>query len=128
MILKAHLSRAERLARLGVLLSKGVSLMLAREADAKPTPLLTMAPGSAPTRDLKCELQGDAAELAIIQYLARVGTASPRDIQFGLSLPKATAYRRLDRLVKAGDIVRLGKTTASRYCLFRPSANVNTKL
>jgi len=100
---------------MGVLLSKGISLMLAREADAIPTVLSASAPAPTAACDGKRALKGNDTAVAIIQYLSRVGSASPKDIQLGLSLSKATAFRRLDGLVKAGDIVRAGKTTASRY-------------
>jgi len=47
----------------------------------------------------------------------RVGSASPRDIQRALGLPKTSAFRHLDRLTKAGTIYRAGETAAVRYQL-----------
>ncbi len=59
----------------------------------------------------------DETPSAIIRYIERIGSASPRDVQRGLDLPKTTAFRHLDRLTKAGIISRTGKTAAIRYCL-----------
>ena len=53
--------------------------------------------------------------VAILKYLHRVGSASPRDIQRALDLPKTSAFRHLDRLIKDGAVIRTGKTAAIRY-------------
>jgi len=78
MNLNAHLFKADRLARLGAMLSKGCRVILAREAEAKPAALLIAAPITA--RVVKCELNGDETESAFIQYLSRLGNAYPREI------------------------------------------------
>ena len=107
-----HMTRTERVQRIGAILSKGVSLLLLREAESKrkvdSVPAVTLA-----ERGFDC----DESETDVLKYISLVGSASPRDVQRGLSIPKTTAFRRLDRLVKAGCIVRTGKTAAIRYQL-----------
>ena len=90
--------------------------MVLREADAK------RRTDSFPTTTTAIQVAervcgGDDTPSAIIKYIDRVGSASPRDVQRGLDLPKTTAFRHLDRLTKAGIICRIGKTAAVRYQL-----------
>ena len=116
MNLNIHMTRTERVQRIGALLSKGVSLMLLREAEAKrKAEFIPTAPAA--VEQAERVFDGDESETDVLKYISRVGSASPRDVQRGLSIPKTTAFRRLDRLVKAGCIVRTGKTAAIRYQL-----------
>lgn len=114
------MTRAERFTRIGELLAKGITLMLAREAQEKED-LETAEVLAQTSQSAKADAEMEAtpteedAGVPILGYLRRVGTASPRDIQLALDLPKATAFRRLDRLVKQGLVTRTGKTTAIRY-------------
>lgn len=116
MNLNLHMTRAERIARIGAILSKGVALMVIREAEAKrkadSVPAVTAA-----VQQAERVFDGDESETDVLKYISRVGSASPRDVQRGLNIPKTTAFRRLDRLVKAGCICRTGKTAAIRYQL-----------
>jgi uncharacterized membrane protein len=116
MNLNVHMTRAERVQRIGAILSKGVSLMLLREAEAKRKAELIPAAAVAVQQADRVS-DGDDTPSAIIKYIDRVGSASPRDVQRGLSLPKTTAFRHLDSLTKAGIISRIGKTAAVRYQL-----------
>ena len=125
MTIITHLSRAERMQRIGELLSKGIALMLAREAQDKKDRESAPATDSNGTGGAKApEPNGDLLRLnidetdgAILDYLKRVGRASPRDIQSGLGLSKPTVFRRLSRLLHLNLIVRAGSTSAIRYRL-----------
>jgi DNA-binding MarR family transcriptional regulator len=59
----------------------------------------------------------DDTDIAITAYMARVGQASPRDLQQTFALSKATIFRRLRRLELTGTVARSGRTTARRYHL-----------
>lgn len=116
-----HLTRAERLRRIGELLAKGVALMLAEERTqvCKPNAV------SAGERPDVFGIAGESVtghplvetERAICDYVQKVRTASPRDIQRACSLSKATAFRALTRLVQRDVLTRTGGTTAVRYQL-----------
>lgn len=115
-----HMTRAERIARIGELLAKGVTLMLAREArdKAESKSVEVLEQSSKPAKTAFCTEHAtpeNEAETAILAYLRRVGSASPRDIQQALDLSKATAFRRLQRMTKTGLVVRSGQTSAIRY-------------
>ena len=107
MNLNDYFTRSERIKRLGELLAKGITLMVFREAEEKRKanfiPSATAAVLQA-ERIVGC----DETPSAIIRYIERIGSASPRDVQRGLDLPKTTAFRHLDRLTKAGIISRTG--------------------
>jgi uncharacterized membrane protein len=123
-----HLSKAERIARIGQLLSKGVTLMLMAEAaekrgaerrDSSPSGVVT---DGEPTEEcLNGELANDG-ERDIVNYLSRVRSASPRDMQQALNGSKATIFRRLRDLSQKGIVVRIGHTKAVRYRLTGASA------
>lgn len=124
-----HLTREQRVQRIGELLSKGITLMLMREAEEKQAlkPALALAgSNNAPDEDSgicddsKHPIAEDGAARSILDYLKRVGQASPRDIQRGLNLPKSTVYRYLNRLIQANHVVGGGKTSAIRYRLTSP--------
>jgi uncharacterized membrane protein len=115
-----QLSRRERIQRMGELLSKGVNLMLSREAQgdsadavipqagpSSPHPMT----GSTLTPPLK------EPELQILAYLQRVGGASPREVQSDLCISKATAFRALARMMHLNVVFRSGTTTSVRYQL-----------
>lgn len=124
------MTRAERLERIGTLLAKGIALMLSREAQMKSDSLLAVSQTAgrkstatdcgevtAPISGAGDKFTGpeDDTESAILGYLSRVGSASPKDIQQALELSKATAFRRLTGMAKRGQVVRSGKTSAIRY-------------
>lgn len=119
-----HLSYAERIARIGQLLSKGITLLLLDEAEEKRRGVAAGANsgsaagvnGSPKENDFVPNVDDDV-ERAIYEYLMRVHSASPRDIMRGLELSKATAFRKLAHLCEANLITRSGKTAAIRYRL-----------
>ena len=123
----SHLTRGERIERIGELLSKGITLLLLREAETRKLSLSRHTPTAPPDEVTgNGDMQGapleplDETENTILEFLKRVGRASPRDLQRGLDLPKATLYRSLNRLVQAKIITRTGKTSAIRYTLAQP--------
>jgi predicted HTH transcriptional regulator len=91
--------------------------MLAREAEERRDAAIRVDVPSAVPAGLKLEevISADDMAQVIVDYLKRVSSASPRDIQRALQGSKATVYRRLKQLLKAGCIIRSGKTTAVRY-------------
>ena len=118
-----YLSREERIARIGQLLAKGITLMLQREAAEKQDAESRLQRNTAGACGAAAHSENaspgpaiaDDGEREIFNYLRRVGAASPRDIQRALDLTKATAFRTLARLVKASLIARTGRTAAIRY-------------
>lgn len=118
-----QLSRQERIRRIGQLLSKGITLLLAREDDQKqavdPEPISSPKEASQVGRNGngQADLATDETERAILDYLEKIEIASPREIQRYLDLSKATTYRKLNRLVSAQFLTRSGSTTSVRYRL-----------
>jgi hypothetical protein len=111
-----NLSYPERLVRIGLLLAKGVALLLQHESEqANNKSVETVIPASAPTAS-------DSTTDEILSYLMRVGSASPRDVQRALDLSKATAFRKLSALVRDGKATRRGTTTAIRYQVTSPGS------
>jgi len=118
-----HLTREERIQRIGQLLAKGISLLLAREAEERrlaisqvstaaadqPAPHFQDQHGAGSTNGL------DDDERKILEYLRRMKTASPRNMQSYLELSKATLYRKLRQLLDANLVTASGKTTGIRY-------------
>ena len=118
-----HLTRAQRIQRIGELLSKGITLMLMREAKENRATQAAPAPGGGngaaveARTSSKGRVAGTGTIRSILDYLQRVGEASPRDIQRSLVLPKTTLYRHLNQLIQAKLVVGTGKTSAIRYRL-----------
>jgi DNA-binding transcriptional ArsR family regulator len=115
----SHLTYAERVQRIGQLLSKGITLLLLDEAEQKRTGTF-----SREAHSQESELEEpigpqitDETQREIFEYVRRVGKASPREIQRALEISKATVFRKLAQLTQAKLIIRLGKTTAIRYKL-----------
>lgn len=119
-----HLTYNERIARIGQLLAKGITLLLLHEAEVKRRGLQVDAKtwstagrnefphGKAFMPDID-----DDVEQSIYEYLTRVHSAAPRDIMRAFGLSKATVFRKLAHLAAASLVVRSGKTTAIRYRL-----------
>lgn len=116
-----HMTREERISRVGEILAKGVALMLWREKESAAACQAKAADstinGQRAAAEMKTEMQLDSIERKIVEYLERVQFASPRDIQRSLSLPKTTVFRKLKRLSQACILDRSGKTSAIRYRL-----------
>ena len=53
----------------------------------------------------------------ILVFVAEVGECSPKDVRERFSLSRTTAFRRLSRLVDAGQLEKSGSTNAIRYRL-----------
>lgn len=110
-----HLTDKERMARIGQLLAKGITLMLMHEAEekrqAKEQAALAQEPPVA--ADTLAGLDDDHRR--ILEFLLRVGKSSPREIQDSLEMSKATLFRRLRELQTAGLVERTGKSAAVRY-------------
>jgi hypothetical protein len=126
-----QLSREERLRRIGALLSKGVTSLLTREQErARDQALPPQKVDGASQLSEATEQTADAricpeTVTAILGYLGRVGSGSPRNIQTGLGLPKTTVYRYLRRLVLLGKVARSGQTTSVCYRLRAEVSQVN---
>ena len=100
--------------------------MLAREAGERQDAavggtILSSTANAAPALDSGQAALVDGTGCAIIDYLQRVGSASPREIQDAIGVSKATAFRRLSQMVQTGSVIRAGKTTAIRYRLRKPT-------
>lgn len=120
-------THTERIERIGELLAKGVALMLldeARKRRASHHPESDGSEGVAtpsgnPRSNARTSKPTSLSEptCPVVDYLGRVQTASPRDIQRALTMSKATVFRRLNSLIKAGTVVCSGHTTSIRYSL-----------
>jgi hypothetical protein len=121
-----YLNREDRLRRIGELLAKGVTLLCLREAAEvrAGANAVTNTTRSHPVRrDSEIPQIEDPAQNQILTYLSNVGDASPRDIQRSLCIPKATAFRKLTKLLQLGLLARSGSTSAMRYRLVRSWTN-----
>jgi hypothetical protein len=61
--------------------------------------------------------QGNVPEDKVVNYLSKVGEASPAILRAVLQLPRTSAYRVIDGLVGSGRIVSEGQTRALVYRL-----------
>ena len=121
-----HLTYKERIARIGQLLAKGVTLMLMCEAEER-----RQAEAQASVKENPIAVAVSMAGLGddhrkILEYLNRVGKASPREMQDALEISKTTLFRRLTELQEGGLVVRSGKSAAVRYRL-SPQASRSAK-
>jgi CRP-like cAMP-binding protein len=114
-------SNEERLRRVGLLLSKGVALLCAREAQMRElaaSSVPDVIPG-APLQPGPPAKSLNADDERLLALLCRVGEIAPREVTEFLGVSRVTAFRRLTRLEKEGWILKTGNTTASRYYLTR---------
>jgi len=119
-----HLSEEERLRRIAELLSKGVTLMLMREAEKKARSLDTRTALPSVTRFQPTQAF-DAGSQAVVDFLYRVGSASPKQVQANLGLPRSSTSRRLIDLESRGVIMRAGRTRSVRYELVQSQGESN---
>ena len=113
----ADLPEAERLRRIGALVALAVSRhRAAQPRDPENAPPAPVSP-SAGERNLPALAGSDATERRMIDYLGRVGAATPRDFHVALGLSPMTVTRRLARLRRAGVVLAEGQTRAVRYVL-----------
>lgn len=95
-------SEQARLRRIGELLARAISRKLHDEAMEK-------------ARQANPALPEDADPILV--FISEVGECSPKEIRERFDLSKATAFRRLSRLVDAGQLAKSGSTNATRYRL-----------
>jgi DNA-binding Lrp family transcriptional regulator len=107
----AHLSRAERIRRIGEILAKGVTLLAIKQQQKDH---------AAAVAEVAAEVEqseSDWITRGIVEFLKRVGWASPRDIYRHLDVPPRTGARRLHALLASGILERRGLTSAAQYGL-----------
>lgn len=113
------LPEAERLERIGEVLHIAATRFCrhrGRTGEPVQATLPTLPPlGPWPTTSHP----GDVGK--ILNYLAKTGPASPRDIREALNLPRTTAFRRLRDLVDSGQVKQQGRTRALTYHLIEPA-------
>lgn len=115
-----HLTDKERMARIGQLLAKGITLMLMHEAEEKRQAEEAQAAAKVDSTVTAVTVDWlDDDHRRILEFLLRVGKASPREMQANLEMSKVTLFRRLRELQAAGLVERTGKSAAVRY---RPTA------
>ena len=105
------ISDEERLQRIGELIYKAAVLWWAA-IDAGEIP----HPGEPREDAPRAPLPANDSE-RILQYLARVRHAAPRDFRLTLGLSRATVQRRLAELLTAGRITAIGNTHCRTYTL-----------
>lgn len=107
------LPETERICRIGELIGKAVLLYRRdlRAAGRVEALVVTREPGG------PSALVDDAIEQRVVEYLARIGSASPHDLCVALGHTRTTVSRKLARLRNAGILKASGKTKAIRYSL-----------
>lgn len=97
-----HYTASEQasLRRIGELLARAVSRKCRDEELAR-------------AREARPELPEDADPILV--FVAEVGECSPKDVRERFSLSRTTTFRRLSRLVDAGQLEKSGCTNAIRY-------------
>jgi CRP-like cAMP-binding protein len=107
------LPETERIRRIGELIGKAVLLYRRdlRAAGRVEALVATREPGG------PAALVDDAIEQRVVEYLARIGSASPHDLCVALGHTRTTVSRKLARLRNAGVLKASGKTKAIRYSL-----------
>jgi uncharacterized membrane protein len=119
-----HLGEEERLERIAALLSKGVTLMLTREAEEKRRQM-NLRNATPPVSPCLPPDVGDSGNQAIVDYIFRVGAASPKQVQANLGLTRSSTWRRLSDLESRGVIVRAGRTRSVRYEIVQGQGEAN---
>lgn len=115
----AHLSAEERFNRFCAIMAKAVYLAeerdRAKERPKEPVAKPEVAEKAAPKLP---EFTGQQpVSDKIIDFLAEVGEASPRDIQNKYALSRSKTYRLLAELKQDGKIEQFGQTRSIRYRL-----------
>lgn len=114
----ADIPHTERIRRIGELIATAVTRYYqsyqSQPAATKRQNNADAESGSAPD---SVGLVTDETEKRIIQYLTRVGAATPRDLHVALGVSPMTITRRLARLKAAGIVSVTGKIRSARYQL-----------
>ena len=113
-----HMSRDARMWRIGHILSRGISLMLAKKIAEQEA----LARNALATQSGENNCEGQTTELcddskAIMDYLRRVGPASPTNIWHYTGISRTTVFRRLKGMHSAGLLRKSGSTSAVRYAI-----------
>ncbi|MDD5677090.1 MAG: MarR family transcriptional regulator [Kiritimatiellae bacterium] len=113
-----HMSRDARMWRIGHILSKGISLMLAKEMEEREA----LARNALATQFGENNRERQTTSLcddskAILDYLRRVGPASPTNIWRYTGISRTTVFRRLKGMHSAGLLRKSGSTSAVRYAI-----------
>lgn len=106
----------ERCRQIGALLAKA-AIRLLQEEDSKKRMALAAAETCQRTAMDPTTLVSDEIEKQIVGLIARVGSATPRQIRLALDLNRKMVTRKLARLRSAGIVVASGKTNANTYQL-----------
>ena len=104
-----HLSREERIRRIGEILAKGVHLYLVAQREKER---------SAAVADVAAKVEESGTDWitrGIVEFLKRVDWASPRDIRGHLDVAQRTCTRRLQALLASGVLESRGFTTGVQY-------------
>ena len=113
-----HMSRESRISRIGHILSKGVSLMLANEMRQREMRVrAALTAGAEAHGETACDSELPDDSKAIVVYLKRVGSASPVEIQRYAGVPKTTAFKRLRQLQAARIVIKTGDHKKVRYSI-----------
>jgi CRP-like cAMP-binding protein len=115
----AHLSEEEVLRRIGELLAIAIGRFEEQERlkpSAARATLMAPPPSDGRTLD-PGELVHDELERQLVTYLAKVGTATPREMGAVLGLTKRTIARKLAHLRAAGLCQVEGRTRMTCYRL-----------
>ncbi len=89
-----------RMARIGELLARAIARQCQREEFEK-------------ARQNQKDLTEDADPILV--FIAQVGECSPQEVRERFSFSRSTAFRRLDALVKSGQLSKSGSTRNTRY-------------
>ena len=100
-----HLSREQRIRRIGEILSKAVTLYVMKQRDAERDA------GVAEVAARIQETEPDRITCDIVEFLKRVGWASPREIRDHLDVTQRTCARRLRAMMASGVLESRGLTT-----------------
>ncbi len=109
------LSGSERLEKIGEILLEAIiesGVVEAAECSSEEEADLTTIPSTDWPR-----VGSDNHTGKVINYLKRVGEASPAQVRTMLGMPRTSAYRVMNRLTESGLIVSDGQTRAVVYRL-----------
>jgi hypothetical protein len=104
-----HLSREERIRRIGEILAKGVTLLaIKQQEDARKA-------GVAQVVVQVEQSETDWITRGIVEFLKRVGWASPREIRLHVDVTQRTCARHLQAMLVGGMLESRGLTSAVQY-------------
>ncbi len=113
----ADIPEAERIRRIAALVATAVARHHVAPPDRDRSATIKGAATVGDRGPEVARLANDPTEQRMLEYLTRVGAATPRDFQVALGLSPMTVTRRLARLRAAGLLSVEGHTRAVRYTL-----------